>query len=129
MDEAERFGRLEERMNVVEEGVSNFRNFQVDARDFFSRADERARTEIEFRNKRDREIKDALAGANRRLNTHIAIASLIIGTMLLILSILALPELNRVLHGDLSVKDSGQHLAGSQFDAGNPSSVSYNLSH
>ena len=111
MEEAERFGRLEERMNVVEEGVSNFRNFQVDARDFFSRADERARTEMEFHNKRDREIKDALAVANRRLNTHIAIASLIIGTMLLILSIIALPELNRVLHGDLSVKDSGQHLA------------------
>ncbi len=99
-------------MNVVEEGVSNFRNFQGDARDFFSRADERARVEMEFHNKRDQEIKDALLAANSKLNTRIGIASLIVGVLLVILAILALPELSRVLHGDLSIV---------------PPSVAYNL--
>ena len=34
----ERMGRLETRMDRVEEGISNFRAFQADACDFFSRA-------------------------------------------------------------------------------------------
>ena len=55
----ERLGKLEWRMDRVEEGVSNFRQFQVDARSFFDRADERARTEEAFHNRRDQEIKDA----------------------------------------------------------------------
>jgi hypothetical protein len=63
-------------MNRVEEGVSNFRSFQVDARDFFGRADERAKTEMEFHNKRDQEIKDALAAANENMNREIANAGL-----------------------------------------------------
>ena len=50
----ERMGRLEERMNSVEEGVANFRDFQVDARDFFTRSDERAK----FRMKQDIEEKE-----------------------------------------------------------------------
>lgn len=55
----ERLGTLETRMNRVEEGVANFKSFQIDARDFFARADERARTEEAFHNRRDQEIKDA----------------------------------------------------------------------
>ena len=98
-------------MNVVEEGVANFRSFQADARDFFSRADERAQVEAEFHNKRDQEIKDALLEANSKLNARIGIASLIVGVLLVILAILALPELNHVLHGDLSRGDPGWRLA------------------
>ena len=48
------------RLKRVEDGVSNFRAFQVDARDFF--AEHRA-TEVEREkqlNKRDQEIKDSL---------------------------------------------------------------------
>ena len=44
---------------TLKAGVSNFRSFQVDARDFFTRADERAKNEESFHNKRDQEIKDA----------------------------------------------------------------------
>lgn len=61
MADGERFGRLEVRMDRVEQGVSNFRDFQQDARDFF--AEHRA-TEVEREkqlNKRDQEIKDDLA--------------------------------------------------------------------
>ena len=36
----DRVGILEHRVNKVEEGVANFREFQEEARDFFSRADE-----------------------------------------------------------------------------------------
>ena len=62
----ESLGKLRERVSSMEstqaqlvEGVSNFRDFQVTARDFFSRADERAKNLEAFHNKRDQEIKDA----------------------------------------------------------------------
>jgi hypothetical protein len=62
----ESLSKLRERVSIMEstqaqlvEGVSNFRDFQVTARDFFARADERARTEEAFHNRRDQEIKDA----------------------------------------------------------------------
>ena len=61
MTEGERFGRLEVRMDRVEKGVSNFVDFQKEARDFFS---EHRATEAEREkqlNKRDQEIKDSLA--------------------------------------------------------------------
>lgn len=56
----ERIVALEGKMDRVEEGIANFRDFQSDARDFFSRADERAKTEKEFHNRRDAEIKEAM---------------------------------------------------------------------
>ena len=43
-----KIGKLETRMDKVEEGVSNFRAFQVEARDFFTRSDERAKAEQKF---------------------------------------------------------------------------------
>jgi hypothetical protein len=58
-----KIGKLETRMDRVEEGVANFRAFQVDARDFFTRSDERALVEQRFRDKRDEEIKEAAKGA------------------------------------------------------------------
>ena len=74
---------LESRMNRVEEGVSNFREFQVDARDFFSRADERAKDEEKHRNKRDQEIKDTLAERDARLNRRLVIIGLLISALAL----------------------------------------------
>ena len=47
-------------IEIATAGVSNFREFQSEARDFFSRSDERAKTEKAFHEKRDKEIKDAL---------------------------------------------------------------------
>ena len=70
-------------MNRVEEGVSNFREFQVDARDFFSRADERAKDEEKHRNKRDQEIKDTLAERDARLNRRLVIIGLLISALAL----------------------------------------------
>ena len=70
-------------MNRVEEGVSNFREFQVDARDFFSRADERAKDEEKQRNKRDQEIKDTLTERDARLNRRLVIIGLLISALAL----------------------------------------------
>jgi hypothetical protein len=58
-----KIGKLETRMDKVEEGVSNFRAFQVEARDFFTRSDERAKAEQKFHDKRDAEIKEAANAA------------------------------------------------------------------
>ena len=74
---AERTGRLEERVDRLEEGVSNFRNFQVEAREFFVETRTQRKSEMDFHNQRDREIKDALAMANQHLNRWmVAIAAL-----------------------------------------------------
>jgi hypothetical protein len=68
----ERLGRLEQRMERVEEGVANFRDFQATARDFFSRADERAIREKLFHETRDKEIKEAIEAADKKRNDAIA---------------------------------------------------------
>lgn len=68
MELPERVAILENQMDRVEEGISNFRSFQVEAREFFTRADERAKAEMAFHNTRDREIKDTLALSNQRTN-------------------------------------------------------------
>lgn len=54
MDAGERLRELEVKMEQVQEGVANFRNFQVEARNFFSRADERAIAQVEKDKKRAR---------------------------------------------------------------------------
>jgi hypothetical protein len=61
---AERTGRLEERVNKLEEGVSNFRAFQVEAREFFTENRTQRKSEMEFHNTRDQQIKDALGHSN-----------------------------------------------------------------
>jgi len=63
-------------MDRVEEGVANFRQFQFDARDFFAEYRENRRNNIEFQDKRDKEIKDRLDAANTKLNQNIATAGL-----------------------------------------------------
>jgi hypothetical protein len=67
-DAAERFGRLEVRMERVEEGIANFREFQVDARKFFTRADKDAEHRKEV---------DA-----RRAKIHYLLLTLLIGMVL-----------------------------------------------
>jgi hypothetical protein len=69
---AERLGRLEERMDRVEAGVSNFRGFQAEARDFFTESRTRAAVEMQFHNKRDQEIKEALKISNDERNESLA---------------------------------------------------------
>ena len=61
-----KLARLDQRMSTVEEGVSNFRNFQTDMRDFVSRYDERQREE-ERRSK----------SSDRRLNAILVLLTLI----------------------------------------------------
>ena len=74
---AERTGRLEERVDKLEEGISNFRNFQVEARAFFIESKTWAKAEMEFHNRRDEEIKKALGIASHHLNRWmLAIAAL-----------------------------------------------------
>jgi hypothetical protein len=79
MEEAERLGRLEERMTTVEKGIANFRDFQNDSRDFQSSArdffTEHRATEAEREkqvNLRDQEIKDALASYHETQETALA---------------------------------------------------------
>lgn len=87
----ERMGRLETRMDRVEEGISNFRAFQTDARDFFSRADERAIAEKEHGDRRDEEIKEALHSrehsADHKLNAIMAVVA-ILGALTMSLTLL-----------------------------------------
>jgi hypothetical protein len=79
----ERLAALETKMGRVEEGVSNFREFQSEARDFFSRADERAQNETAFHNLRDQEIKDALEARDKVLNRRLVIIGLILSILAL----------------------------------------------
>jgi hypothetical protein len=81
MEPAERMGRLETRMDRVEEGVSNFRLFQAKAAEFYVLADERAENEMEFHNTRDQEIKDALRARERSLNHRLAVIGIILTLM------------------------------------------------
>ena len=87
----ERVGKLETRMERVEEGIANFRVFQGDARDFFSRADERAISDKEHRDKRDEEIKNALHSrehsADHKLNVIMAVVA-ILGALTMSLTLL-----------------------------------------
>ena len=47
-DAGERLARLEERMDQVEDGVTNFRNFQAEARQFFSDSKTRDEEKIKY---------------------------------------------------------------------------------
>ena len=80
-DEAVAVGitELRGRMRSVEAGVSNYvafmkeqRTVNAEVRDFITRTDTRATAEIDFHNRRDQEIKDALAKANQDIMSKIA---------------------------------------------------------
>jgi hypothetical protein len=71
---SERLGRLEVRMDLVERGVANFRDFQEDARDFFSRQDEREKIKDQLDKRRSR-IHFALLGGLISLVVGLIIAA------------------------------------------------------
>jgi hypothetical protein len=118
-DVGERLGRLEERMNRVEQGVSNFREFQADARDFFSRADERAKNEAVHRNRRDEEIKSTLAASDRKMNRRLGFAGLVVAILALLVGWLTYRDSQRKVGENTApvVQSSQQNQ---QQDAGGP---------
>jgi hypothetical protein len=71
-------------MRVVKEGVANFREFQQDARDYFTEAKTRALENEKHTNRRDQEIKDTLADHNRKISIWIAVITVIIGFLELV---------------------------------------------
>ena len=89
---AERLGILENRMDRVEEGVANFRQFQVDARDFFTEHRTNELRREEFQNKRDQEIKDTLIQRHQKTDTKMNILMVIIAALTLLLGWLALRD-------------------------------------
>ena len=82
-------------MGVVEEGVANFRDFQATARDFFSRADERAENQKEFQETRDKEIKAAIERRERRFTHLTVIAGILFTATLVMLAILTYRDSKR----------------------------------
>jgi hypothetical protein len=82
-DTPERLGVLENRMNRVEEGIANFREFQKEGREFFNRADERALTEREYADDRAKEIKQALDRRDRNWNFRLMVIGIIISIFML----------------------------------------------
>jgi hypothetical protein len=113
MDAGERFGRLEERMNRVEAGVSNFRDFQVDVRAFITRQDTReeerkaALAAQEAAQATQREaVKEALDGATRKQGRRDFWLTVVLAVLGLILSLLIYLEGNRQIHrGILKIPD------------------------
>lgn len=59
---------LDARTTRLEEGMSNFRNFQVEVRAFITRADTRDEGHRKFQELRDKEIKNALAARAQVVN-------------------------------------------------------------
>lgn len=108
MEPAEAIGRLEERMDRVEEGVANFKAFQRDAREFFTEAQTRALLEKEFRNTRDQEIKDALGATIRHAEEADRKSALRQGWLMAGIGILTL--LVAILLGLHSVEDGKKGL-------------------
>lgn len=60
-------------MTPVELGISNFRAFQADARDFFAEHRASEAKNREFQDKRDQEIKERLDRRDRRFSIAIAV--------------------------------------------------------
>lgn len=99
MDIGEKVVKLETQMETALAGIANFRDFQREARDFFSRSDER-----------DKERAEASRNDRRRLNILIAIAGLIASVIIATCAILTLhaSEARSVLN-DLNLSTSQYH--------------------
>ena len=94
MEIGERVARLETEMTAALAGVANFRSFQEEARDFFSRHDEREKSHI------------------RRQNAIIGILSLIAAAILATCAVLALhPNATRSALQNLSTSQYQYTLA------------------
>jgi hypothetical protein len=72
----ERLAKLETKVDRLEVGVANFREFQGEARDFFMESRTERAKDKEFRELRDRELKDAIATREKKHDTELAEASL-----------------------------------------------------
>jgi hypothetical protein len=77
----ERVGRLEERMNRVEEGIANFRAFHQDVREFITRADTRDEERKDALERRDNEVKEAVRRRESKLNMWFAILGLTVAIL------------------------------------------------
>ena len=109
----ERVGILETDMKTVKEGVANFRDFQKDAREFFTESRSRAAAEMEFHNKRDQEIKDSW---NLRTNIVIAVGTL---ASVLLAILIWLHGQDAIKKGVLTLPNIGQmYTARNSQDAG-----------
>lgn len=64
--------RLEQRMNVVEEGVANFRDFQAEARQFFTEY----KTTEKMKQLEAESIKQALVVSDRRTTTMLTLIAI-----------------------------------------------------
>jgi type VI protein secretion system component VasK len=95
----ERLGVLENRMERVEEGVANFRAFQVEARSFFTRADTRAEAEKARYVRRDQEA----AAHEAKLNRRLGLGTLIVLVLTLVLGVLVYFEGRRQAREALTV--------------------------
>jgi ribosomal protein L16 Arg81 hydroxylase len=65
---SEKMAAMVPKLDAALEGVANFKAFQRDARDFFTEHRVLATAEESQRNKRDQEIKDALAAHYAQIN-------------------------------------------------------------
>ncbi len=92
MDVNERVAQLEVKMNRVEEGVANFRDFQRDAREFFTEHRVLAKEMNRQREERDKQIKDALATAERRQNSRLSMIGLALAVLTLFCGAIAALE-------------------------------------
>ncbi len=80
--------------------------FIQEAREFFIRADERAKNEEKQRNLRDQEIKDRLEAHEHKLDQRLGIGAIIIAILTLVLGVLTFIEGNKQLHGIFSLTPS-----------------------
>jgi hypothetical protein len=81
------FAVLDLRVGRVEEGVSNYRDFQVEARKFFVENTTQRAAEIDFRNCRDQEIREALEKHYRASTLRISIVGAAIALAIFLLAL------------------------------------------
>ena len=97
---AERFGRLEVRMDGVEAAVLNFRNLDKNINEFMTEFRTLKKADDEFHNKRDEEIKNAAQAAaahlesrheardeaDRRFKRWVSVVGVVISFLLLVIA-------------------------------------------
>jgi hypothetical protein len=118
MDIAERFATLEGRMNVVEKGVSNFRLFQEESRDFYVeyRLDKQKREDVEGAALKEAQDATELAEKRRwKRPEKIAAAALLI-TVLTTFSAWFVPKAWDFVVTDLKIHQEWHEVHKSQLD-------------
>ena len=93
-------------MSRVEEGVSNFRAFQVDAREFFTEQRTRAKSDAEYRTLRDEELKAEVKAGHVMFNHKLSVGMLIVSIIAVCLSALAIFIGYRASHGAYTVNEN-----------------------